>query len=480
MLRSIGRVILFFAILAPSIALAQSDLERFERTLEQIRRENLMLNPDVPPEQRALIDYGGYFIYSYASIDDERDDNHVLNEYDLYLYTRFVFDPGQELFLRGRGGWQDWNDGDSFDGRGDERIDPTLDRGYYRFDLAGYRASHDGVQIKDNLVVKGGRDLVYWANGLVLSQVIDGATIDITSGPIFASVVAGVTTDDLTTDFDASRNDFDTDTSRGFYGLMLGSQVAQTHRPYVYAMFQQDYNDKEDLIVGPVTTEFQYNSYYLGIGSSGTVTDRLLYGIEAVYEGGRGKSNSFEVSGPFLSPIEQTTEDICAWALDARLDYLMTDPNRTRLSLEGILASGDDDRLSTSNTFGGNQPGTNDTAFNAFGLLNTGLAFAPTVSNLMMLRTGVSTFPLSDVYSVRNLQVGVDVFVYAKTDADAPIDEITGDERYLGWEPDVFLNWPITSDVTLAVRYGVFFPNSGNFPDDSSRQFIYVGVTYGF
>ena len=128
----------------------------------------------------------------------------------------------------------------------------------------------------------------------------------------------------------------------------------------------------------------------------------------------------------------------------------------------------------------GNQPGTNDTAFNAFGLLNTGLSFAPSVSNLMMLRTGVSTFPLSHVYRMRNLQVGMDVFVYGKTDADAPIDEVTGDERYLGWEPDFFLNFPITSDVTLAVRYGVFFPNSSNFPDDDARQFIYLGVTYGF
>ena len=38
---------------------------------------------------------------------------------------------------------------------------------------------------------------------------------------------------------------------------------------------------------------------------------------------------------------------------------------------------GDNDRLNTTNTFGGNKPNTPDNAFNGLGLLNTGLAFAP-------------------------------------------------------------------------------------------------------
>jgi hypothetical protein len=199
-----------------------------------------------------------------------------------------------------------------------------------------------------------------------------------------------------------------------------------------------------------------------------------------VYEGGSAQSNSFEISPPFLSPIPQTDETICAVAADARLDYLLADAHHTRLSAEAIIASGDDDRLTASNTFGGNKPGTNDTGFNAFGLLNTGVAFAPSVSNLMMLRTGVTTQPLSDVARLRNMQLGFDFFIYYKTDADAPIDEPTSDNRFLGVEPDLSLNFPITSDVTLAIRYGVFFPDSAAFPEDDPRQYFYVGVTYGF
>src|SRR5262249_43834976 len=122
-----------------------------------------------------------------------------------------------------------------------------------------------------------------------------------------------------------------------------------------------------------------------------------------------------------------------------------------------------------------------DSAFNAFGFLNTGVAYAPVVSNLMALRAGISTFPLPSVRPFERLQIGTDLFLFGKARQDAPVTEtaVSGD-RYLGWEPDVFLNWQITSDVTLAVRYGIFFPGNGLVSDEKNRQFFFVGVTYAF
>src|SRR5690606_16045631 len=114
--------------------------------------------------------------------------------------------------------------------------------------------------------------------------------------------------------------------------------------------------------------------------------------------------------------------DIHAFAFDVRLDYLLGDENRSRLSGEVLLATGDDDRLTTTNTFGGNQTGTDDNAFNAFGYINTGLAFNPSVSNLLMLRLGASTYPIQEHELFRQFQVGVDAFVFGKLDKDAPID----------------------------------------------------------
>jgi Alginate export len=474
------------ALYVASAAHAQQDLERFRRQLEQIERDTILqANPDVPIGQRTFIDYGAYLTVGYLSLDDNNDENHVLWQYELFPYLRLNADGAHELFLRGRVGWRDFNEGDSFDGRGDERIDPDLDAGYYRFDLARSRAAYRGERIENNLIFKGGRDLVYWANGLVLSQDIDGIFVDMSwRNDIALGIIAGVTPV-RTVDFDASRSSFDHHTRRGFYGAMLSKAFGQ-HRPYVYGLVQRDYNDDDPLVQGPVVTEFEYDSYYLGIGSAGTIGNRLLYGVEVVHEGGTGLSNSFSGDSIFIEPIPQTEEDIDAWAANLRLDYLVADVRRSRFTGEVIVASGDDDRvLSTSDTFGGNTPGTDDNAFNGFGLLNTGLAFAPQVSNLTSFRVGAATFPFADGGGVLSrIQIGTDWFLFYRTDDEAVIDEPllpdSDGQAFLGWEPDVFLNWQITSDVTLQVRYGLFFPNDEVFLSDEPRHFFYTGVTYAF
>ena len=106
---------------------------------------------------------------SYLDLDDSVGDNHILRETEAVGYLRANFDGVHEVFLRGRWGWRDFNEGDSFDGRGDEPIDGDLDRGYYRFDLNRYRAAYGGAPTPINLVLQSGRDFVYWGNGLVLA-----------------------------------------------------------------------------------------------------------------------------------------------------------------------------------------------------------------------------------------------------------------------------------------------------------------------
>ena len=459
-------------------AWAQSDQERFERQLEQLRLETLAGPEAAPAGQRLLVDYGGYFLFDYLALDDSENEHHVLRQYTLLAYARLNFDGAHELFARARGGWRDFNEGDSFDGRGDERIDPDFDRLYYRFNLANYKAVHEGKVVTDNVVLTGGRELVYWANGLTVAQLIDGGMLEATVGRASAHLVAGVTPV-RTVDFDPSRPEFDFHTRRGFFGGLLNFQLG-AHQPYAYALVQRDYNEDERLVTGTVTTEFEYNSNYFGVGATGNVGDRVLYGVEFVYETGDTLSNSFGVEGPILVQVPQTRDDVEAFAADFRVEYLFPGHRRTRVSTEVLLASGDDDRGDTSTTFGGNAPGTTDRAFNAFGLINTGLAQAPAVSNLMMLRCGVSTFPLGDTVEFQRLQVGLDVFLFGKFDKDAPIDEPTADQRYLAWEPDVFLNWQVMSDVTLAVRYGISFPDDGAFAIDDPRQFFSFSLSFAF
>jgi hypothetical protein len=454
-----------------------------EARLRQLRQLELdtryRANQAIPPGQRLRFDYGGYFTFNYLDLDDPEKDNHILREYDGLAYARLNFDGAHELFLRGRIGWQDFHRGDSFSGRGDEPIDGDLDRGYYRFDLRRYNAAYGRPGDGDfNLIAQGGRDLVYWANGLVMAQVIDGGIFNLSSGPLSLEFIAGITPV-RTIDIDSSRPGFDYNTRRAFYGAMVAADAGE-HRPFAYFLAQQDHNTKDERRIGSILTRYHYDSYYVGAGSTGEITDRLRYGVEVAYEFGDTLSNSFELIGFGIVPVEQTRDNIDAAAGDVRLDYLLADPADTRLSAEFIAATGDSDRGHTSNTFNGNRPRTDDHAFNSFGLLNTGLAFAPDVSNLFVARVGASTFPFHHVRPLRRLQVGGDFFVFNKFRETAPIDETTQDERFLGVEPDVYLNWQVTSDVTLALRYGVFFPSDDAFPIDEARHFFFAGVTFAF
>ena len=246
----------------------------------------------------------------------------------------------------------------------------------------------------------------------------------------------------------------------------------------MYCLSQRDHNPDETLTVGAVSTRFDYDSWYVGCGSSGNFGDQWLYRMELVYEGGSGLSNSFDPASGLQVP--QTDEDISAFGADLQVDYLLQDSNNTKLTGQVLVATGDSDRLVTTDAFGGNAPGTTDHAFNAFGLIDTGLAFAPDVSNLVMLRAGASTFPLPDNRWFRRLQVGTNLFLFGKTQSDAPIDEQTNSSSYLGAEVDVFMNWQITSDLSLPVRYGVFFPGSAIAADKDTRHFFFAGLVLAF
>lgn len=460
------------------------DLERFQRQLEQIQRDTrLRVDTSLPPDQRALLDFGGYLSFNFYALDDVRGRTHILRQTDLLGYGRLSLDGVHEFFLRGYVRYDDFNTGQSFDGQGDETRGPELDRAYYRFDLKRYLAAYEGVNTRNEFSVTGGRQLIHWANGLTLSQILDGGEVTVGFGPVALTAIGGITPD-LYSDIDPFRPEFDSKYDRGFYGGMLSVEVAK-HRPFIYGLVQQDYNDQSPTSFtfggAPTTVRFEYDSWYLGTGSRGSLTDQLVYGVELVYQGGSTLSSPYTGSLGAPTIVTQTEDDIAAWAADFQLDYLLTDANRTRLSAEVILASGDSDRdLSSTSVIGGNRTGTTDRAFNGFGLVNSGLAFSPRLSNLAIGRIGASTFPLPQNRLFNRMQVGTNLLVFSKLDGAAPIDEPTESEAFLGVEPDLFVNWQITSDLTFALRYGVFLPSNTIESSASARHFFFSGLTLGF
>lgn len=475
----------------------QLQREQRLRDLDDFNLDNrIRANELVPVGQRTLIDYGALLSLSYLTVRDRDAETRGERIYELTGYARVNVDGVHEAFVRGRYAYFDYfSENDSFDGRGSRENDDKLDRAYYRFDLGRYFSAYEGKSSDSGLAIQAGRDLVYWANGLVLGQRLDGVLIDATSGPLTMQAIAGVTPDS-TVDFDPSRPDFDTDTRRGFYGA-IASVTVGAHRPFFYVLGQQDYNDSGPypiLVSGgnTIRSRFRYDSFYVGGGSEGNLGDRMIYAVEAAYEGGNTLSRAAADSQSGQTQLSQQSDPIQAAAINLRLEYLFPDEGKTRLSFEETVATGDEDRKLSNQTYSGNVEGTRDNAFNAFGLINPGLAFSPNLSNLAITRVGIATNPFPSSSWTRRLQVGADFFVYTKlrrfgaldeTSAGAgPLGSASVDEpgHYVGFEPDVYLNWQITSDMTFVARYGYFFPGDAISANDNHRQFVYLGVTYAF
>jgi hypothetical protein len=209
----------------------------------------------------------------------------------------------------------------------------------------------------------------------------------------------------------------------------------------------------------------------VGFGSRGELADDLHYGAEWVLE--RGKSFG---DRRFLH-----RKQIKAWGFDLELRYVPPWRMRPEFSLEYMFASGDPDRLgSPTDAIGGNSRG-NDYSFVGFGYRDTGLSFAPLLSNVHIWRAGAGFYPFEKIEFLRDMECGTDLFLYHKHRRDGAVSDPTADEQsgYLGWEVDVFTNWRMTSDLAVTVRYGAFFPGDA-FSDRTTRTFFLTGLTWSF
>ncbi len=471
-LRALGAVL---SICLSGTALAQD--RDIERRIEQRMRyaDPLLAEADAAKSfaEKAIIDVGGFYSFTFLNLQDDTSNSRRMFQYDTTLYARAAWDSANTAFVRTRFRYRDFSPGDSFDERGDQWLEPFLDRYWYELDLRNTSPSAPEDAIGFN--VRGGRQFVDWGAGLTLSEVLYAVRPAISLGPrITAEALIGITpSDESVIDFDASRSQYNSDTERAYYGGMIRASTDDGKTFYGYYLVQSDHNgyDTPRLPIG-VEVDFTYNSQYLGVGSYGNIGTQLTYEAELVLE--RGTSTS--------DPLRdlQTKEKIEAFAARGQLTYLFADANQSRMQFETLFASGDSDRLVSTDTVGGNLSGTVDNGFNSLGFANTGLAFAPSFSNVMVFRLGASTLPLADAPPFTQLQIGADILLFAKLDQDGPIDEPTFNKAYLGVETDFYLNYRMTSDLSMGVRYGIFFPGAAIDGENELRMFILFGVTLSF
>ncbi|MGD9689187.1 MAG: alginate export family protein [Phycisphaerales bacterium] len=457
-------------------ASAQDDRRRLERVLRSSEQDwRLRVDPGLSVAERTLFEYGGFFAFTGLWLDDASNNARRLLQYDTTLFARASLDGVHTGFVRLRFPYQEFSEGDSFDGRGDQWKEPFLDRYTYEFDLARHMAAYEGQSVDYNFNLRVGRQFVDWGAGITLSETLLSVRPKLTFGRnLEFDMLAGVTPD-TAVDFDASRADFDRRTRRGFFGLKVQYTTTDGTRYYAYALRMQDYHTDSQLrspLPGLTDAFFDYNATYYGIGTEGTIGANWVYLGEFVWEAGEATSDPVRTI--------QTRERVEAYAGRAQLTYLFRDDMQTRAQLEALFASGDGDRVNSTNTVDGNLSGTTDSGFNSLGFANTGLAFSPSFSNLWTIRAGASTFPLPRDEWFRQLQVGADVLFFNKLNENGGFDEVTSSDMYLGSEIDLFANWRITSDVAVNLRYGVFFPGTAITGPNDTRHFVLLGVTISF
>lgn len=452
----------------PAIAFAQAGpqsdafLQQQRRIEEQVRSA---LNNELPAEQKVDLDWGGWYSFYTFLWDDGIKSSRTYRQHDFRVWGSASIDEGaHQLYGRFKLQFLDFNHGDSYNGDDDDTFH-DLDRGFYQFDLRQALRAYQSQNIDWNLKAKVGRDLVVFGTGYAFAQPLDHVALTLEAANLEVVGVGGMSVRSYP-DIDRSRPDSGSN-ERNFWGTQITYTGFEKHRPFVYALWNKD--QKTDKLA--VLQKYDYDSYYVGLGSRGELLKNLRYGTEWVYEG--GSAYGF---GDFL-----TRDRINAWAFDAHLEYLCQCRMSPRFGLEYMFARGDGDRAgSPTNTIGGNRGGM-DTSFSGFGYRDTGLSFAPRLSNVHIWRAGAAFKPFEHIESLRTLETGTDWFLYAKNHSDGAVSDPTADRRsgWLGWEMDYFVNWRITSDLAYTVRFGTFFPGS-SFSDQTTRTFFLTGVTWSF
>ncbi len=439
----------------------------------RVYEEQLRVQLDKLPEAREIgFDAGGWFNYVLMSYDDQASLRHrTLQQFQARGWASLNVKGVHKFYVRGLLNWDVWAHNASTTSHGDYDFSEQIERAWYEFDLGQLMLNQTGRQQAFGLKVKVGREYTTIGTALVLSMPMDMVDFNLTIKNWETRAFLGKSIKDSDNMVDDSPF-INSHQDRCFWGFETRYRGFTSHRPFAYFLNNIDHSSPSPW---DANQKYDYSSRYLGIGSEGSIIlPDLTYKAEVVGEWGRTYSDGMTTS----------QDDICAMAADFQLEYFFKVPTSPKIMAEYIWASGDGDRNIAGSTVGGNLAGTKDRAFNAFGFRDTGIAFAPQISNINVYVVGARFNPLEKYGRIfKKMELGSKVFFYQKDKADGAISDSTATQNssWLGWEWDVYCNWRVTSDLSWTMRYGVFQPGAAYDNDnDSCRHFLYTGLTLSF
>ena len=445
----------------------ESRLMEKERTRDMDERDLLADRPTLEKlvGNELDLEYGGMLNSTFLRF--RSGGSNRLYESNLHLWVDLRWKGIHEIYARE---WWSYvhNDSGLFDDR-DSNTGPRTDQLWYRLVLDRAIEKAIGAETPFTLDLSVGRIHQYLGAGLTYNRVHEGIHLEGTWKNLDAKFFASRNLPHQS-DIDSSRPSPDK-TDRRYYGGEVGWSFPVI-RPYGFFLIQKDRNS-------PFLDEqkWHYDSEYYGGGILLTdlpVVPRFRLELEYVHQLGSATGDGSLESDP-----------IDAHAIISRISYeFPTEYGSPTFTFSYLLGSGDSDRLSVSNAVAGNQAGTTDRSFLYFGFVSTGFSYAPTLSNIHVLSAEWSWWPFA-AFDIEDrwgsLSVGISVYGYWKDRVEGGISGVSSNliRRYIGHEFDFFLEWDVSSDLSLFFEYGIFFADEA-FDVDGESAFLSTGVTLKF
>jgi len=147
--------------------------EVFQRTLFLERDIRERLEREVPPDQKALIEWGGFYIPSYTYYDDIDGGHAHLTRQDLRLWTQIYLDEVHHIFARIKLNYIDFAAGDARGFRQHDLVGPNLEVGYWELDLTAAAEKYWGQKWPVQIIGRGGRQYIEVGRGIALGKILD-------------------------------------------------------------------------------------------------------------------------------------------------------------------------------------------------------------------------------------------------------------------------------------------------------------------
>jgi hypothetical protein len=230
-------------------------------------------------------------------------------------------------------------------------------------------------------------------------------------------------------------------------------------------LYQFDLRQQYDIILEGTTSESTtgglLDSQYSGIGLSGPIVPPLYY--DAFFYFNTGRSLSYVADASWASGYSYQYKPILAFLTGGSIKLFLTELLKSRIELKFIFSSGDrdyEDEFLEGNTAGhaGTFVAINNPAF--------GLIFSPKVGNIYVFDLGYSFMPFSEAepLSTRSFQIALNAMAFFRPEAAQISEALLNTENnhpYLGTEVDAKINIRAFSDLGMAFKWGLFFPNAG-------------------